>query len=277
VLFSWKTPCGHCRRCGQARPSLCESPRRTAEPRVRWRGAPIDVLLDTGCFADHVVLPAEAAIPVPDGLSSERAALVGCAVATGVGAALWTARVEAGDDVAVFGAGGVGLNIVAGAALARARSIVAIDPDPDRRARALACGATATAPPAQAAETIASATGGGGADHAFEVVGSPQVMAHAIDTLGVGGQLVLVGAAARDATLTFAPRRFMSRQQRIVGCIYGSLRPVVDLPLLLAWSRDGVLPLDQLAGARIGLDELPAAFAAPPPGVRTVVSMESGA
>jgi S-(hydroxymethyl)glutathione dehydrogenase/alcohol dehydrogenase len=165
----------------------------------------------------------------------------------------------------------------AAASLARARSIVAIDPDPDRRARALACGATAAATPEQAAERIAAATAGRGADHAFEVVGSPQVMAQAIETLGVGGQLVLVGAAARDATLSFAPRRFMSRQQRIVSCIYGSLRPAVDLPLLLAWARDGVLPLDQLEGARIGLDELPAAFAAPPPGVRTVVSMEAAA
>jgi S-(hydroxymethyl)glutathione dehydrogenase/alcohol dehydrogenase len=196
-------------------------------------------------------------------------------VATGVGAALYTARVEPGDDVAVFGSGGVGLNIVAGAAIARARTIVAIDPDPDRRRRALACGATRTATPEGAAEAIAEATGGRGVDHAFEVVGSPAVMARAIDLLGVGGQLILVGAARRDDELAFAPRRFMSRQQRISSCIYGSLRPAVDLPLLLEWSRDGVLPLGQLAGAQIGLDELPAAFASPPAGVRTVVLFEA--
>jgi S-(hydroxymethyl)glutathione dehydrogenase/alcohol dehydrogenase len=277
VLFSWKTPCGSCRRCAQARPQLCVAPRSTASPRVRRNGAPVAVLLDTGCFADYVVLPAAAAIAVPAGLSSEHAALVGCAVATGVGAALWTARVEPGDDVAVFGAGGVGLNVVAGAAMAHARSIVAIDPDPERRARALGLGATVATAPAGAAEVISAATDGRGADHAFEVVGSPAIMAEAIDALAVGGQLVLVGAAARDAQLSFAPRRFMSRQQRITSCIYGSIRPSADLPLLLGWCRAGLLELDRLDGARIGLDDLPAAFLAPPPGVRTVVSFGAAA
>jgi S-(hydroxymethyl)glutathione dehydrogenase/alcohol dehydrogenase len=278
VLFVWKVPCGTCRRCAQARPQLCLSPRSTAEPRVRWRGAPIDLLLDTGCFASHVVLPAGGAVPIPRGLSPERAALVGCAVATGVGAALWTARVEPGDDVAVWGAGGVGLNVVAGAALAAARVVIAIDPDPERRRAATDCGATHVAGPGQARGEIAKATDGRGVDHAFEVVGEPAVMADAIDALAVGGQLVLVGAAAREALLSFAPRRFMSRQQRIAGCIYGSLRPSADLPLLLAWCRDGVLPLDRLDGARISLDALPAAFARPPAGIRTVVTIgaESG-
>jgi S-(hydroxymethyl)glutathione dehydrogenase/alcohol dehydrogenase len=176
--------------------------------------------------------------------------------------------------VAVWGAGGVGLNVIAGAALAGAGTIVAIDPLAERRAHALARGATHAVAPEEAAVAVAAATAARGVDHAFEVVGRPEVMADALAALAAGGQLVLVGAAARDTKLAFHPRAFMSRQQRIVGCIYGSLRPHADLPVLLDWCRDGRLRVDDLVTSRIGLEELPAAFREPRGGVRTVVVLE---
>ena len=264
VLVCWKVPCGRCRRCAAGLPHLCEAVVGLDEPRTFRDGEPIGAMLNAGCFCDHVVLPAAGAVPIDVGLAAEEAALVGCGVATGVGAVLWTAGVEPGASVAVFGAGGVGLNVVAGARLAGAATIVAVDPDETRRALAAEWGAT---------QTVAPGKPVGPVDYAFEVVGDPAVMEAALASLAPGGELVLVGATARDAVLSFHPRAFLSKQQRITGCIYGSPRPREHLPLLLAWAADGTIPLAGLVGRRITLDELEDAFDEPADGgVRTVVS-----
>ena len=263
VLVCWKVPCGRCRRCAADLPHLCEAVVGLAEPRTFRAGEPIGAMLNAGCFCDHVVLPEGGAIPIEVDLPAEEAALVGCGVATGVGAVLWTAAVERGASVAVFGAGGVGLNVVAGACIAGAATIVAVDPDERRRTLAAEWGATATALPGEPVGPV---------DYAFEVVGEPAVMEEALASLAPGGELVLVGAAARDDVLSFHPRAFLSRQQRITGCIYGSLRPREHLPRLLAWAADGTIPLGSLIGRRITLDELEEAFDEPAgEGVRTVV------
>ena len=166
--------------------------------------------------------------------------------------------------MAVFGTGGVGLNVVAGARLAGAERIVAVDPDASRRDLALARGATQALAPGEPFEAV---------DYAFEVVGEPSVMEAAVTALAPAGELILVGAAAREATISFHPRAFLSRQQRITGCIYGSARPAEHLPLLLEWAADGTVPLADLIGRRITLDELEDAFDQPAgDGVRTVVS-----
>ncbi|HZO50983.1 MAG TPA: alcohol dehydrogenase catalytic domain-containing protein [Gaiellaceae bacterium] len=265
VLVCWKVPCGRCRRCAAAQEHLCEDVVALPEPRIFRDGEPIGPLLNAGCFADYVVLPAAAAVPITVDLPLEHAALVGCAVATGVGAVLWTARVEPGASVAVFGAGGVGLNVVAGARLAGAARIVAVDPDESRRALAAVRGATETLAPGEPFEPV---------DYAFEVLGEPAVMEQALAALAPAGELVLVGAAARDALMSFHPRAFLSRQQRITGCIYGSVRPQEHLPQLLAWCADGTVPVGDLVGRRISLDELEDAFTDPANGgVRTVVEL----
>jgi S-(hydroxymethyl)glutathione dehydrogenase/alcohol dehydrogenase len=264
VLICWKVPCGRCRRCRTGALHLCESVIGLAAPRFFRNGEPIGPMLNAGCFCEYVVLPAEAVVRIDVDLPLDQAALVGCAVATGVGAALWTARVEPGASVAVFGAGGVGLNVVVGARLAGATTIVAVDPVASRRELALARGATAAVPPGEPVGPV---------DYAFEVVGSPEIMRTALDALAPGGELVLVGAAARDELLSFHPRAFMSKQQRITGCIYGSLRPHADLPLLLEWCAEGTVPVADLIGRRIALAELEDAFSEPPgDSVRTVVT-----
>lgn len=266
VLVCWKVPCRRCRRCAAGRPHLCEDVVGLAGPRAFRGDEPIGPMLNAGCFAEYVVLPAAAAIPIGVDLPLEHAALVGCAVATGVGAALWTAEVEPGASVAVFGAGGVGLNVVAGARIAEAGRIVAVDPDESRLALARARGATHTVRPGEPLEPV---------DYAFEVVGDPAVMERAFASLAPAGELVLVGATARDALVSFHPRAFLSRQQRITGCIYGSVDPSRHLPQLLAWCADGTVPLGDLVGRRISLDELEEAFDEPANGgVRTVIAFE---
>ena len=264
VLVCWKVPCRRCRRCTAGEPHLCEDVVGLPAPRAFRDGEPIRPMLNAGCFADYVVLPAAAAIPLGVDLPLAEAGLVGCAVATGVGAVLWTAQVEEGASVAVFGAGGVGLNIVAGARIAGAARIVAVDPDETRLELARARGATHTVGPGEPFELV---------DYAFEVVGDPGVMEQALASLAPAGELILVGATARDALMSFHPRAFLSRQQRITGCIYGSLDPHEHLPQLLAWCADGTVPLGDLVGRRITLDELEQAFDEPANGgVRTVIA-----
>lgn len=273
VLLCWKTPCGVCPKCNAGRPTLCEQVLDVAEPRVFWRDRPIARILNTGCFSEVVVLPARCVVPFDETLPFDQVALVGCAVATGVGAVLRTARVKAGTKLAVWGAGGVGLNVVLGAKLAHAVTIIAVDPDPERRLLALKRGATHAVSPPEARQCVEEATAGRGLDYAFETVGEPEVMTEALSALGVGGQLVIVGAAAREATMLFRPRAFMSNQQSITGCIYGSIYPHSDLPLFTEWLREGTLLLEDLIGTRLTLADLLSVFESPSrEGVRPVVS-----
>jgi S-(hydroxymethyl)glutathione dehydrogenase/alcohol dehydrogenase len=266
VALSWKVPCGACRACRRGRQPWCESPLGTTEPRVhRARdGAPVLPFLRTGSFCPYVVVPAGAAVPIPTALPPVQAALLGCGVATGVGAVLFDARVEPGMDVVVFGLGGVGLNVVQGARLAQARSIIAIDLVPEKLDLARTLGATDCL---LAGDTVVEAvrerTDGRGVDVAFEVVGHPLVMQQALDTLAPGGTMMLVGAAARDAQFAFTPRRFISRQQNIRGCIYGACRPAEHFPLFAQWALEGKLQLDSLISRTLtSLEEINDAFAA---------------
>lgn len=272
VLLCWKTPCRSCSKCDAGKMFLCERVLDVGAPRVFWRGEPVARMLNTGCFSELVVVPERSVIPIDSEFPAELVAMVGCAVATGVGAVLRTAAVEAGSLLAIWGAGGVGLNVVSGAKLARASIIVVVEPDPHRRLLALRRGATHAVTPDEALECVEEVTSGRGLDYAFETVGDPVVMSEALSALGVGGKLVVVGAAARDATMEFKPRSFMSKQQSILGCIYGSVYPHRDLPLFVDWLRDGTLALDDLIGARLKLDDLPSAFESPArQGVRDVV------
>jgi S-(hydroxymethyl)glutathione dehydrogenase / alcohol dehydrogenase len=279
VMISWRVACGHCARCERGRQDLCENVLATAEPRVhRANGEPLRVLLNAGTFCPYIVVPAYGAIPMRREMPLETAALIGCAVATGVGAALNTAAVKAGESVVIFGAGGVGLNVVQGAQLAHAGMIISVDPIDSKLQSARLMGAThvVRADQGDPVKAVLDLTAGRGVDHAFEVVGHPNIMAQALQTLASGGVLTLIGAAARDETLTFHPRAFMSKQQKIQGCIYGSCRPPVDFPQFVDWYLNGQLKIDELLTGAITLDELPEFFTneARPQAIRTIVRFD---
>jgi S-(hydroxymethyl)glutathione dehydrogenase/alcohol dehydrogenase len=275
VVINWQPQCGKCRRCQSGRSDLCDQITGTASPRVFWRGKPIAVLLHAGTFCSTVIVPAAGAVPIRRDLSFDQAALLGCAVATGVGSALLTAKIQPGDTVAVIGVGGVGLNIVQGARLAGASRIIAVDISDERLELAREFGATegfnANLP--DLVECVRHITHGGGLDFVFEVVGSPARMRTAVDMLGRGGELVLVGAAARDADFSFAPRRFMSNQQVVRGSIYGNIRPAIHLPLFADWCIDGRLSVKGLVSQSVSLEDLPGLFAMPSrmQGIRTII------
>jgi len=279
VVINWQAKCGRCRHCLSGRRDLCEDVQGTSAPRVALRGEPLAVMLNAGCFCPYVVVPAQGAVPVRKDVPFEKAALLGCSVATGVGAVLYTARVAPGDTVAIIGTGGVGLNIVQGARLSNAGQVIAIDRDEERLAVASQIGAThcVNSVTVDPLASVREMTGGRGVDHVFEVVGRPELMAAGIDMLARGGSLTLVGAAGRDDVLSMKPRAFMSKQQRVQGCIYGNVNPERDLPMFADWYIDGRLQLDPIGTYTVPLADVAKIFE---PnyghrGLRAIVAMES--
>ena len=262
VVINWQAKCNRCRRCIAGRQDLCENIQGTLSPRTFWRDKPLPVMLNAGTFCPYVIVPQGGAVPIRRDMPFEKAAMLGCAVATGVGASLYTAQVSFGDSVVVIGAGGVGLNVLQGARLAQASQIIAIDLSDTKLKLAQKYGATHMINSNDDVLTIVKQlTNGRGVDHVFEVVGIPDLMLKGIEMLARGGILTLVGATARDATLPFFPRRFMSQQQKIQGCIYGNIRPQRDLPLFADWYMGGNLLLDELHTTTVTLEELPQVFA----------------
>lgn len=271
VVLNWIPNCGRCRFCAAGRPGLCTNRRgveRSAEterPRLHdAEGQGLRQLLDTAAFAERVLVREEGAIPIDPAVPLEVAALVGCGVLTGVGAVARTARVEPGATVAVFGAGGVGLNVIQGAVLAGAARIIAVDLRPAALELARRFGATdaldASDPqvgdPARAVRRMT----GGGVDYSFEVVGLPETIAQAWESLAPGGRAVVVGLTPQSSRVTL--RADFLSEKALLGCIFGSSIPRVDVPRTLALYRAGRLKLDELITRRYPLDEVNNALAA---------------
>ncbi len=271
VVLSWYYPCLQCRACQEGRQWLCtgsQSVRHVGAdgtPRVRRPdGTPVMSYLSIGTMAERMVVPAAAAIPIPDGVAPEAAALIGCCVTTGVGAVLKTAEVPAGASVAVFGLGGVGLSVVMGAVVAGAATIVAIDRMPAKLALAREVGATHTVLAGDASATMAAireATGGG-PEYAFEAIGLAATIEQAVDVLPPGGTAVLVGLTPFGTRASFEVFPFVDGSRRILGSNYGAAVAAVDFPRYAELHLAGRLPIDRLVERRIAIDEIEDAFEA---------------
>lgn len=276
VVINWRAKCYRCRRCLSGQSHLCENVQTTAAPRVFWKDTPLNLMLNAGTFCPLVVVPEAGAVPIRQDIPLEKAALLGCSVATGVGAVLYAAAVRPGESVAVIGAGGVGLNVIQAARLANAAAIVAIDKRDDGLNRASQFGATHVVNSAEhdPLAYVREITAGRGVEHVFEAVGLPETMALGLELLGQGGLLTILGAAARDAEFSFYPRRLQSHQQKIQACIYGDIHAEIDLPMFADWYMTGRLKLDELHSATIRLEDALAAFSGHGhhDGVRTVIS-----
>jgi Zn-dependent alcohol dehydrogenase len=232
-------------------------------PRLRLDGAPLFQMCGAGTFSEVTVIPATAAVRIPDDLPLDVAALLGCAVLTGVGAALNTAAVAPGDAVAVVGCGGVGLNVVQGARIAGAATIVAVDVNPAKLTAARAFGATAVvdASKVDPVNAVRDLTGQRGADVAFEALGMGATIHQAVDMTRRGGQAVLVGIPRLDVMLSLPAMLGVVLQERTIrGCWYGSSDIRRDIPRLVQLYRDGSLLLDELVSRRIELSEVNDAF-----------------
>ena len=262
VVLSWRSPCGHCETCLQGWPSLCECSPLVGD-RARVDGGPINQMVNLGSFATHTVVPEVAAVAIDPAIDFEVAALVGCGVATGVGAAINTACVTAGSSVAVFGCGGVGLNIIQGARLAGATQIIAVDKLAAKLELARRFGAT-NAVVAGAGDPVAAImdlTDGRGVHFAFEAIGVlAEPFVQSVRCTRQRGTTVWVGHAPVGTPVPLDARDLI-QEKTVMGCMYGSCRPRIDFPRLLNLYQQGRLMLDELITHRFSLDEINDAFA----------------
>lgn len=269
VTLSWTPDCGHCFYCLRGQPNLCETytdpiwagTMLDGTTRLHSNGDPVYAYCGLATFAEYVVVPEQSCVKIKQDIPLEVAALVGCAVATGVGAALYTADVRPGESVVVIGCGGVGLNVIQGAALCGASPIIAIDTNEAKMKLARDFGATHTLlSDTNVVDAVRSLTGGRGAEYAIEAVGLPSLQELALDLIRPGGMVVLAGLSAMG-TGTNLPGAVLTRQEKTVkGSYYGSVNPQRDFPMLLDLYSAGKLKLDQLISRTYRLEQINEAF-----------------
>ena len=262
VVLCWAPPCGQCWFCLAAEPWLCErSSDAAAVPYGTAGGRDVYPGLSTGGFAEETVVSERAVIPVPDAVPLEHAALVGCAVMTGVGAVLNTAAVRPGSSVLVLGLGGVGLSVVQGARLAGAAQVIVADRVPEKLELALRMGGTEALPSGpDLAKAVRALTGGRGADYAFDCVGHAETIRAAWGATRRGGTAVVVGIGGKDQQVSFSALELFHFARTLTGCVYGSTDPLRDIPVLLDHAAAGRLDLGALVTRTVGLDGIGGAF-----------------
>ena len=270
VIPLWRLSCGTCEYCSDGRPALCPEGtqiRMTGRlldgtTRFTLDGQEIKHFAGVSSFAEYSVIPARAVLKIPEDFPLDRAALLGCAVITGVGAVFNCARVRPGSSVAVFGAGGIGLNIIQGAAIAGAEKIIAVDILPNKLEFARQFGATHTinGSTANAVEQIRALTDGKGVEYAFEAIGLPATMRQAYDSLRKRGMAVVVGVTPMTAEVSVPVMSLVYEERILTGSVYGSSRPSIDIPKLIALYRSGKLKLDELLTRRYPFAQINEAY-----------------
>lgn len=271
VVFSWVPICGECFFCLQGLPAHCE---RTLD--WAWRGVqsdgssrfslqngePVYQLSAISTFAERSVVPAISCVPVRKDVPLPWAALVGCAVTTGFGAVVNTARVYPGDSLAVFGCGGVGLNVIQAAMAVGAGQIIAVDVIPSKLSLAETMGATHWVNPEDEDPVafIRQRTDGRGVDHAFEAIGRPVVMRQAYEATRACGNTVLVGIGPHDAEVGLPASNLPRRSVRVMGSYYGDADPRLAIPRIMDLVMAGRLDLESLISQTYSLEEINQAF-----------------
>ncbi|MQA00518.1 MAG: zinc-binding dehydrogenase [Dehalococcoidia bacterium] len=265
VVVAFRPNCGLCYYCIRGMHQLCERPDNTARsatgerPRLRMGEQPVQQGIGVAGYAEYTVMPERGVVKVREDAPLETICLVGCGVTTGVGAAINTAKVQAGSDVAVIGLGGVGLNVVQGAKLAGARKIIAVDISDSKLETAATFGATdfvnaSQEDPVARVQEIA----GGYLDYAFEAIGLGATVRQAFDMVRAGGMAVVVGVVAQEVTI---PGIAFLREKQLVGSFFGSAQLQYDIPRLVDLYMDGKLLIDELVSKRRPLGEINEAFA----------------
>jgi S-(hydroxymethyl)glutathione dehydrogenase/alcohol dehydrogenase len=272
VALSAIISCGRCRPCVEGTPNLCEwglpiifscrqpdGGLRATDP----EGRELHQFASLGTLAEEVIVPDVATVRIPDDVSFEAAALVGCGVLTGVGAVLNRSRLRPGDTVAVIGCGGVGLNVVQAAAMVGAGAIIAIDREPAKLqlARTLGASDVVDASDVDVLQTIRQVTNGRGVDVAFECVGSGALVRLAWDAVSISGTVVAIGVAPGDDVVTLPAQELAVSEKTLMSCLYGSSRPRLDMARYLQLYRQGKLRLDELVTRRYRLGDVDDAIA----------------
>ena len=261
VILLFVPFCGTCRFCTTGRPNLCTEGRLRGQT-IHIGDEAVRPFASMSSFAEYMLVPEGGVVKIRKEMPLDRAALVGCGVMTGVGAAINTAEVQPGTACAVIGAGGVGLNVIQGCALAGAEKIIAIDVHPNKLEMAREFGAThfINASKEDPVAKVQELTGGG-ADYAFEVIGLPAAIKQAFDMIRRGGNAVVVGMAPAGSEVTLGAAAFLM-SKNVLGCTYGSARPRYDMPRIIDLYMAGKLKLDELVSRSYPLAGINDAFAA---------------
>ncbi len=268
IIFSFRPQCGRCPYCVVGRSILCDGHKSVrwamldGSTRLKRDGQDIFQMARIGTFSERVVCPSEMLVPIRKDMPWPQAALVGCCVPTGVGAVTRCAKVEAGASVVVIGCGGVGLNVVQGARLAGAEKIIACDLVDRKLEFATEFGATHTinAKRDNVVDRVRELTGGRGADYAFDAIGSEATTLQILDAIRNGGTAVIVGMAAMSVRAPIAPYPMALQEKTLKGTLYGSIRPLVDMPQLVDLYMTGKLKIDQLVSRTYKIEEINEGF-----------------
>jgi alcohol dehydrogenase len=265
VVMVFMPSCGGCLPCAEGRPALCEPGAASngagvllgGGRRLRLNGEYVNHHVGVSCFAEQCVVSRRSCVKVDADLTPAEAALFGCAVLTGVGAVINTAKVSAGASVAVLGLGGVGFSALLAAAASGARELVAIDLSDSKLALARELGASATvnASDPDAAEQVRALTKGG-VDYAFEMAGAIPAMELAWKITRRGGSTVTAGLPHPDKRFALPPVQMVAEERTLRGSYIGSAVPARDIPRYIDMYRRGKLPVDRLMGERLALDDI---------------------
>ncbi|MGE5616642.1 MAG: zinc-dependent alcohol dehydrogenase family protein [Bacillota bacterium] len=269
VVLVFVPSCGHCASCAEGRPALCTAGAASntagtllgGHRRLFREGSEIHHHMGCSAFAEYAVVSRHSLVKIDPAVPFDEAALFGCAVLTGVGAVVNTAKVPAGATVAVVGLGGVGLAAVLGAVAAGASRIVAVDLAKDKRDFAVSLGATDAFDAAQSdvVEAIKAATDGG-VEYALEFAGSVKAMELAYRITRRGGTTVTAGLPHPSATFPLPQVNLVAEERTVKGSYIGTCVPTRDLPRFVALYRQGKLPVDKLLTHRMKLDEINEGF-----------------
>ncbi len=271
VVLSFMPSCGVCPACTSGHSNLCDKGTRSAAGalldgtfRMHKDGQNIGQFCFVSTFSEHTVVPDISLVPISEHYPLNRAVLVGCGVLTGVGSVIHRARVAPGSSVLVVGCGGVGSNVVQGAALAGAHMIIAVDIHDFKLEKARELGATHTINSREADPLvqIRQLTGGSGVDYAFDAIALSETTALAYKAVAKNGTLVIVGLApATQQSLPIAPLNMVLTQKAVLGVLYGDARPRNDIPTMLKMYESGKLKLDELVTQTYTLDQINEAYA----------------
>jgi S-(hydroxymethyl)glutathione dehydrogenase/alcohol dehydrogenase len=259
--------CGSCPQCLDGHPNLCTGGIVTRPdagvPRLSQNGEPVRQFIGISSYAERMLLHENSIVKIDPEIPLDRAALVGCGVLTGVGAALRSSGLQAGQTVAVFGCGGVGLSIVQGARIGGARQIIGVDVFDGKLEMARRVGATHVVNSAQddPVKAVRALTGKAGVDHAFEAVGNAKLVRQAIESLAIRGTATIVGVMPPDAMIEF-PWMAIRPECKVQTSRMGSNRFRIDIPLYLEFYRQGRLLLDEMVTRRGRLEDINDAFRA---------------
>jgi S-(hydroxymethyl)glutathione dehydrogenase / alcohol dehydrogenase len=270
VVLTLCPPCGRCYFCARGEAQLCRTGRVLADTgtfadgstRLAHRGRQVARGMGIAAFAEKAILPVEGVIRVPDDTPLDVVSILGCAVQTGVGAVLNTAKVEPGATVMVIGLGGVGVSVLQGARIAGASRIVGVDPVAERREQAEAFGATETLDPSgiDFAAAGPELTDGIGFDYAFDTAAKRQTIAGCLHATRAGGATTLIGVPGLEDPLDYPPFLFIGGEKKLQGCYLGSSNPHREFPRLLELWRAGLLDLEGMVTRRRPLEEVGEAF-----------------